>query len=330
MEYRNLGNTGVRVSTVSLGTGGQWGGRVDRQAAREIVAAALDAGINYIDTADVYGTWYEERRSLAEEYLGSAIQGIRHRIVLGTKGCQATGDGPNDWGASRYHLMNALEASLRRLRTDHVDLYQIHLFDANTPMEETMRALEDMVRSGKVRYIGASQYQAWQICRCNDLAERFGWARFVTTQAHYNLLERQAEQELIPFCRATGVGLLPYFALANGLLAGRYPENAPPPEDSRAAVFERTRRYLAQYATPHNYAIIRRLTEFARERGHTLADLAIAWLLTEPVIPTVITGASRPEQIVENARAASWHLDDEEKAEIRAILENPQEGAEPA
>jgi aryl-alcohol dehydrogenase-like predicted oxidoreductase len=324
MDYRSLGGTGVRVSAVALGTGGQWGGRVDQDAARRIVAAALDNGINYIDTADIYGTWYEGRRSLSEEYLGVALQGLRDRIVLGTKGCQATGDRPNDWGASRFHLMNALEASLRRLRTDHVDLYQIHRYDETTPMEETMRALEDMVTLGKVRYIGASNYLAWQICRCNDIAERYGWARFISTQAHYNLLERQAEEELLPFCRAMDVGLFPYFVLANGLLAGRYVQGAPPPGDSRAAAFERTRRYLARYATPDNYAAIDSLTAFAQARGHTLADLAIAWVLAEPAVIAVLTGASSEEQIAANARAASWKLDEGELVEVRAILEGEE------
>lgn len=319
MEYRKLGGTGVRVSAVSLGTGGQWGGRVDRGAAKRIVAAALDSGINYIDTANIYGTWYDGK-PLAEEFLGLALEGVREQIVLGTKGCQRLGDGPNAWGASRYNLMNALEASLRRLRTDHVDLYQIHLYDPETPMEETMRTLEDLVRSGKVRYIGSSQYQAWQICTCNDLADRYGWARFVTTQAHYNLLEREAEAELLPFCRARNVGLLPYFALANGLLAGRYSPGEPPPADSRAAAFERTRRYLGRYGTPANYVTIGKLTEYARQRGHTLADLAIAWLLAEPVVATVITGASSAEQIAANARAAAWKLNASEAAEVRAIL----------
>jgi aryl-alcohol dehydrogenase-like predicted oxidoreductase len=321
MDYRSFGGTGIRVSAVALGTGGQWGGRVDQAAAKRIVAAALDNGINYIDTADIYGTWYEGRRSLAEEFLGVALQGLRARVVLGTKGCNATGDGPNDWGASRLHLMNALEASLRRLRTDHVDLYQIHRFDESTPMEETMRTLEDMVTSGKVRYIGASNYHTWQICRCNDLAERYGWARFVSTQAHYNLLERRAEEELLPFCRAMNVGLFPYFVLANGLLAGRYAQGAPPPADSRAAAFERTRRYLSRYATPGNYALIDELGSFARARGHTLADLAIAWVLAEPAVISVLTGASSAEQIAANARAASWRLGEDELIEIRAILE---------
>jgi aryl-alcohol dehydrogenase-like predicted oxidoreductase len=221
--------------------------------------------------------------------------------------------------------MNALEASLRRLQTDHVDLYQIHLYDPTTPTEETMRTLDDMVRSGKVRYIGASQYQAWQICRCNDLAERYGWVRFVTTQAHYNLFERSVEQELIPFCREMSVGLLPFFVLGNGLLAGRYDLEAAPPADSRAAAFERTRRYLRQYGTAENYAILAKLQDFAQQRGHTLAELAIAWVLSEPAVASVITGASSPAQIAANARAALWALTVEEVSKVRSMVESKQQ-----
>ncbi len=319
MEQRQLGSAGIRVSTVGLGTGGQWGGRVDQQGAIEIVWAALNAGVTYIDTADIYGTWYRGT-SVAEEILGAALEGVRHRVVLGTKGCQATGEGPNDWGASRGHLMRALEASLRRLRTDYVDLYQIHRYDPTTANEETMRALDDMVSSGKVRYIGASNYAAWQICRCNDLAERYGWAPFVTTQAHYNLLEREVEAELLPFCRELRVGLLPYFPLANGLLAGRYPQGSKPPPDSRAMAFDRTRRYLARYATPEGYATLGRLDGWAADHGHSLADLAIAWLLAHPEVPCVITGASAPEQIAANAAAAAWQLSAEDLAEIERLL----------
>jgi aryl-alcohol dehydrogenase-like predicted oxidoreductase len=319
VDYRQLGGSGIRVSGVSLGTGGQWGGRVDQETAKQIVAAALDNGINYFDTANIYGSWFEGK-PVTEELLGVALQGVRERIVLGSKGCQKLGDGPNAWGASRYNLMSALEGSLRRLRTDHLDLYQIHKYDATTPLEETMRTLEDMVRSGKVRYVGASQYQAWQICRCNDIAERYGWAGFVTTQAEYSLLEREVERELLPFCRHQGVGLLPYFALANGLLAGRYKQGEPPPKDSRVTALADIREYMSVHATPANYALIDRLESFAMDCGHTLADLAIAWLLTEPAVATVLTGASHPEQIVANAKAASWKLSPDQIAEIRAVL----------
>ncbi len=211
--------------------------------------------------------------------------------------------------------------TIGQLQLEHVDLYQLHGYDPLTPPEEYLSTLDDMVRSGKVRYIGASQYQAWQVCRCNDLAERHGWARFITVQIHYNLLERQAEEEMLPFCREMKVGFLPYFALANGLLAGRYSLDTPPPADSRAAAFDRTRRYLDKYGTAHNFAIIDRLSQWARQRDHSLADLAIAWPLAEPVVPTVITGASSPQQIVANARAGSWALGPTDLAEIRAILE---------
>ncbi len=321
MEYRKFGGTGLRISGVSLGTGGQWGGRVGLKEARQIVAAAVDNGVNYIDTANIYGSWWDGKPR-SEEILGQALEGLRDEILLGTKGCQRLGEGENDWGASRYNLMRALEASLRRLRTDHVDLYQIHLFDQTTPMEETMRTLEDMVRSGKVRYIGASNYQSWQICRCNDISERYGWARFVTTQAHYNMLERDVERELIPFCREMNVGLFPYFVVANGLLAGRYKQGSPPPSDSRAAEFERTRRYLNTYATPSNYTIIHKLTAFAETRGHTLADLAIAWVLSEQAVASVLVGASSAEQMAANTEVASWTLTGEEVEEVREILEN--------
>ena len=320
MEYRQLGGTGVKISAISLGTGGQWGGRVQITEAKKIIAAALDGGVNYIDTANIYGSWWDGKPR-SEEILGEALEGLRDRILLGTKGCQRLGDGENDFGASRYNLMRALEGSLRRLRTDHVDLYQIHLFDETTPMEETMRTLEDMVRSGKVRYIGASNYSAWQICRCNDIAEHYGWIRFATTQEHYNLLERNAERELIPCCRELNVGLFPYFVLANGLLAGRYKQGAPPPADSRAAEFERTRRYLDKYATPENYAIIGKLTDFAQDLGHTLSELAIAWVLSEPVVATVLAGASSAEQMAANAGSASWKLSPEEADVVRTILE---------
>ncbi|MGI6368873.1 MAG: aldo/keto reductase [Anaerolineae bacterium] len=326
MEQRQLGGAGIRVSAVGLGTGGQWGGRVDQEGAIAILWAALDAGVTYVDTADIYGTWYRGT-STAEEMLGEALQGIRHRVVLGTKGCQAVGPGPNQRGSSRGHLMQALEQSLRRLRTDYVDLYQVHQYDPSTSDQETMRALDDMVSSGKVRYVGASNYPAWRITRCNGLAERYGWAPLVTTQAHYNLLEREAENELLPMCRALGVGLLPYFPLANGLLAGRYAPGSPPPADSRAAAFERTRRYLARYATPEGYAALARLDAWAAARGHTLAELAIAWLLAQPAVSCVITGASAAWQIQANAEAAQWQLSAGELGEIDHLLApSAQEG----
>ncbi|MHB1134435.1 MAG: aldo/keto reductase [Chloroflexota bacterium] len=320
MRYRNLGRSGLRVSEVSLGTGGQFG-LLGQEATAAIVGAALESGINYFDTANIYPvTEPPPGGALAEKMLGLALQGHRHEVVVGTKGMQPTGPGVNERGASRYNLLNALEASLRRLRTDHVDLYQIHLFDPETPLEETMRTLDDMVCSGKVRYLGASQYQAWQLCRCNDLAEHYGWERFVSTQAHYHLLEREVERELLPFCRQMGVGLLPYFAMASGLFGRRYrPDQAPEP-GSRAAFFARARDYQQHYGTPANLAILERLRAFAEKRGHTLPELAVAWLLAETAVATVPVGASKPEHVTANARAADWQLSPDDLAAIRALL----------
>ena len=314
MSYRSLGNSGVKVSEVGIGAD-QFGPRVDRPTVKRIIRTALDNGVNFIDTADIYGG------GLSEEYLGDALQGHRYEMVIATKGRSPMGEGPNDQGASRYHLMNALEASLRRLRTDHVDLYQIHSFDPSTPLEETMRTLDEMVRSGKVRYIGASNYAAWQICRCNDLAERYGWERFVTVQPHYHLLEREVERELVPYCRAFNVGILPYFPLAGGLLTGRYKLDAQPPADTRVAFYPWARSYFDRYATPANFALLDRLSSFATERGHTLLELSIAWLLAEPMVSSVIAGVSKVEHIAPNARAAEWKLAAEDLAAVRAILE---------
>jgi aryl-alcohol dehydrogenase-like predicted oxidoreductase len=312
MKYRNLGNSGVRVSEVGLGTD-QFGRRVDRDAVHRIIGVALDEGINLLDTADIYG------RGLSEDYIGTAIEGHRHEVVIATKGRQPMGEGTNDQGASRYHLMNALDASLRRLRTDHVDLYQIHLIDMATPLEETMRTLDDMVRGGKVRYIGASNYQAWQLCRCNDLAEHYGWEPFVSIQPHYHMLERDVERELVPYCRAFHIGILPYFPLAAGLLTGKY-SSAEPVKGSRAEDNEGAQRYIARYATPDNLKIIERLSAFAQERDHTLVDLAIAWLLAEPMVSSVIAGVSSVEHVRPNAQVSEWRLSPEEMGEIHAIL----------
>ncbi len=215
MKYRQLGRSGLWVSVVGLGTN-QFGGKVDEKGVAEIIDAALDLGVNFIDTADVY------TGGKSEETIGKAIAKRRDQVVLATKVGSRTGDGPNDVGASRRHIIAGVEASLRRLGTEYIDLYQIHRFDPHTPFEETMRALDDLVRSGKVRYIGASNYAAWQLCRANDVAEMRGWTPFISIQPHYHMLERSIEKELVPYCEAFGVGIIPYFPLAGGFLTGKY------------------------------------------------------------------------------------------------------------
>jgi 1-deoxyxylulose-5-phosphate synthase len=309
MEYRQLGASGVRVSAIGLGTN-QFGGVVDQQGVNEVVAGALDLGINFIDTADVY------TQGRSEETLGVALKGRWDSVVLATKVRNKTGDGPNDQGASRYHIVNGVEASLRRLQTDHIDLYQIHRWDETTPIEETLRALDDLVRSGKVRYVGASNFAAWQLGRANLLAEIRGWAPFVTIQPHYHMLERAIERELVPYCNAHKVGILPYFPLAGGFLTGKYRRGEPAPAGSRG---ERS-SYVQEYMTDANYAKIEQLEAWARERGHTLSELAHAWLLAQPQVSSVISGATKLEQVQANAKAASWKLTREELAEVNAML----------
>lgn len=313
MEYRNLGRAGVKVSAVGVGCN-QFGSYLDQEGTTAVVHAALDEGINFFDTADVYGN-----KGLSEEYLGTALVGRRHQVVVATKVRHPMGDGPNDGGTSRYHIFNAVEGSLRRLKTDHIDLYQIHRWDDVAPLEETLRALDDLVRAGKVRYLGASNFAAWQLCRANDLAEMRGWEAFVSVQPEYNLLARDAERELVPYCRWAGIGILPYFPLAGGFLTGKYRRDEAPPPGTRG---ERS-AYVQQFLRPENFDLLDKLRPIAERHGRTLADLAIAWLLAQPQIASVIAGATRPEQVRTNAAASTWRLTDAEVKEIRQILDGP-------
>lgn len=309
MEYRQLGKSGLRVSVIGLGTN-QFGGKVDQAGVNTVIDGALDLGINLIDTADVY------TKGNSEETLGVALRDKWQRVVLATKVHGAMGDGPNDWGVSRYHIQNGLEASLRRLKTDHIDLYQMHRFDVTTPMEETLRTLDDLVRSGKVRYIGASNYAAWQLAQANMLAELRGYTPFVSIQNHYHMLERDLEREMIPYCNAAHVGILPYFPLAGGFLTGKYQRGQAAPAGSRGEQSP----YVQKYMTDANYNKLETLGAWAQERGRTMAELAHAWLLAQPQISSVISGATRVEQVQANASAASWALTPEEFAEVNDVL----------
>jgi aryl-alcohol dehydrogenase-like predicted oxidoreductase len=301
MEYRQLGPAGIKVSAIGLGTN-QFGGKVDQQGAARIIHAALDLGINFIDTADVY------QSGRSEEAIGAALEGRRDQAVIATKVRHQTGEGVNERGASRLHIFAGVEASLRRLKTDYIDLYQIHRWDSETPLEETMRALDDLVRAGKVLYVGASNFSAWQLTWANALAEQHGLTKFITIQPHYHMLERGIESELLPACSYFGIGILPYFPLAGGFLTGKYRRDQPAPPDSRGA----SSPYVQKYMTDENFDRLERFEAFAQERGRSLNDLAHAWLLSKPQVSSVISGATRVEQVQANAASPDWQLQSEE------------------
>ena len=310
MHYRALGRSGLQVSAIGLGTN-QFGGKVDQAGVNTIIDGAIDLGINFIDTADVY------QQGRSESTLGVALKGKWDKVVLATKAFFATGDGPNDKGVSRYHLVAAVEASLRRLQSDHIDLYQMHRWDDNTPIEETLRTLDDLVRSGKVRYIGASNYLAWQLARANLLAEVNHWTPFVSIQNHYHLFEREQEREMIPYCNAHNVGILPFFPLAGGFLTGKYSRGAAAPAGSRGE----SSPYVQGYMTAANFDKLEALAAWVAARGRTLTELAHAWLLAQPRVSSVISGATQFAHVQENVKGVDWQLTGEEQNEINAILD---------
>jgi aryl-alcohol dehydrogenase-like predicted oxidoreductase len=311
MQYRQLGKSGARVSTIGLGTNRFGYERMPQDEVNRTLDAAVDLGINFLDSADVY------QGGRSEETIGVALKGKREKFVVATKYYNRTGDGTNDWGASRYHLYNAVEASLRRLQTDRIDLYYVHNPDPATPVEEMMRGLDDLVRAGKLRYIGASNFLAWQIARANLLADFHGWSPFVVLQAHYHMFERGLEREALSFCRSQGIGLIPYFPLAGGFLTGKYRQGEPAPAGSRGE----SNKYVQQYMTPENFTRLEKLQAWAVQRGHTIGDLAQAWLLAHPEVSSVISGATRLEQVQQNVTAADWALTPAEFEEVNQLLE---------
>jgi aryl-alcohol dehydrogenase-like predicted oxidoreductase len=310
MEYRNLGKSGIKVSAIGLGTNRFGSDVVPQAAVNDMIDAALDLGINFIDSADVY------TGGQSEVTLGNALKGRWDKFVLATKVFWPTGDGPNDRGTSRYHIMNAVEASLRRLQSDHIDLYYLHRWDASTPIEEAMRALDDLIRMGKVRYVGGSDFAAWQLAKANMLAEFRGWTALVGMQSHYHMLERNVECEMLPYCAEHGVGFVPYFPLAGGFLTGKYRRGQAAPTGSRGEFSD----YVKGYMTEANYDKIEKLEAWVAERGHTLGDLAQSWLLAQPAVCSVISGATKLEQIQANVRAIEWQLTREELDEVDALL----------
>jgi aryl-alcohol dehydrogenase-like predicted oxidoreductase len=308
MLKRRLGSSPLEVSIVGLG-GNNFGGRIDFAATNRVVHKAIELGINLIDTADSYGN-----KGGSEEWLGEILGEKRNQIVLATKfGLPVDGE---TGGASRGYIMRAVEASLRRLRTHWIDLYQLHRPDPQTPIEETLRALDDLVRQGKVRFIGCSNLSAQQVVEAQATAGRHGLTSFVSCQDEYSLLVREVERELVPAAKRLGMGLLPYFPLASGLLTGKYKRGAPLLPGSRLS---KNARHAQRFTSERNWRMVGELETFAARRGHTLLELAFSWLLRDEVVASVIAGATSPQQVEQNVRAAGWKLSAEDLAEIDHI-----------
>jgi aryl-alcohol dehydrogenase-like predicted oxidoreductase len=310
MEYRNLGTSGLRVSVVGLGCN-NFGMRLDVNQTRAVVDRAIEKGITLFDTADMYGA-----RGGSETQLGEVLGARRKDIVLASKFGMAMSDDGTKIGASRRYIMNAVEESLTRLKTDWLDLYQLHQPDPLTPLEETLRALDDLVTQGKVRYIGCSNLKSWQVVDSQWISRTSGITRFVSCQDEYNLLNRALEAELLPAMAANGCGLLPYFPLASGLLTGKYKRDAMP---QGARLTDMPKFANRTYVTEQNFAIVEKLEAYAKARGHTLLELAFSWMAARPTVSSIIAGATKPEQIDSNVASAGWAMTAEEIAEVDAI-----------
>ncbi|HZP94763.1 MAG TPA: aldo/keto reductase [Candidatus Limnocylindria bacterium] len=297
MQYRPLGRTGVQVSALGLGTN-QFGRVVDEAGARSIIDRAQELGVNFIDTAEMYGA------GASEQLLGKALAGRRHEFVLATK----TGAGSDPGRLTRKRIAQRLDETLRRLATDFVDIYYLHFPDPATPLEESLRALEDATRAGKVRYAGISNHAAWRVAEAIGIAQRHGWSQVVVSQMEYSLLERAVEQDMVPACEHFGLSLVPYSPLAGGFLTGKYERGVPPAANTRFGRAPQRARLL----TEENFAKLDGWRSFARERGHEVGELAVAWLLAHPVVCSVIAGATSAEQVAANAKAAEWTLTPDE------------------
>jgi aryl-alcohol dehydrogenase-like predicted oxidoreductase len=297
------------VSAVGLGCN-NFGGRVDAAGTKAVIDQCIEEGITFFDTADAYG------RGLSEEYMGPALKPHRRNVVIATKAAAPMGEGPYWKGLSRRYLIEAVDACLRRLDTDYIDLFQVHFPDANTPIEETLRTLDDLVRAGKIRYIGSCNFFGWQIVEADWVARTQHLTPFISAQNEYNLLQRNIEMEIGPAVKEYGLGLLPFFPLASGFLTGKYRPGQPAPEGTRLSSGPG-----AGTLNEGNFEKLMKLEKFAEDRGHTMIELAFSWLSSRPFVTSVIAGATKPEQVTANAKSANWKLSDVEYAEIDQIMD---------
>jgi aryl-alcohol dehydrogenase-like predicted oxidoreductase len=322
MNTRFLGNTGVRVSEICFGAmtfggAGYWAniGQLQQKEADELINLAIDSGVNFFDTADVYS------EGLSEQILGRALGNKRKDVILATKVRGRTGPGPNDIGLSRKHIIDSCEASLKRLNTDYIDLYQVHSFDPRTPLEETLRALDDLVRQGKVRYIGASNFAGWQLMKALAISEKQNLERFVTLQALYSLIARDLENELVPLCLDQKLGILPWSPLGGGFLTGKYRRGKPRPQGARRS--DPTNQFL-QFDEEKGFEIVDKLESIAQNHNATVAQAALNYLLRKPGVTSVIIGAKNKEQLADNLKASDWEMTQEEVAQLDKISTPPQ------
>ena len=310
MEYRRLGDTGLMVSELCLGCM-TFGREADEEASKDLVARFLEAGGNFVDTADVYS------KGISEEITGRAIKGVRDDVVLATKVFFPMGEGPNDTGLSRKHITQGCEDSLRRLGTDYIDLYQVHCWDSATPLKETLSALTDLLRSGKVRYIGVSNFTGWQLMRSLAVSESHGFERFVCLQPQYSLVERNIEREILPVCLEEGLGVIPWSPLGGGFLSGKYRRGEEPPRGSRISeAVESMEEYWNRRATERNWATIDVVGRISEETGKSYAQISLNWLLRQEGVTAPIVGARTLEQLEDNLGASGWELDDEQVDEL--------------
>lgn len=322
MEYRKLGNSGLSVPVLSFGTatfGGKtdffkkWGS-TDVDEAKQMIKLCLDAGINMFDTANTYS------RGASEEILGEALRGLRDEVIISTKGTFVMGDGVNDFGSSRFHLLKQCEASLRRLQTDHIDIYHMHGFDATTPIEETLRTLDDLISSGKVRYIACSNFSGWHLMKSLSISERNNWSKYIAHQAYYSLINREFEWELMPLGIAENIGTIVWSPLSGGRLGGKIRRNQPAPENTRIAQGGGQGPEVPQ---EFFYDIIDVIDEIAKETGKTVPQIALNWLLQRPTVDNIIIGARNAEQLKQNIDAVGWKLTTEQIQRLDKVSETP-------